>query len=381
MNQKEVAEIRRRFSPDKNAVSHIYGCFVNSSGEMIADLQESVGTMTQQDTEQYLGLLKKALSGTLGRNLIDIVFSTEQVMDSEEHRLLMTLRKSGLRDAEARSAFYRKAIEGLDMGEGNYLILLAHDTYDVPRRGADGEEAPDTSDEVFSYIVCCVCPVRDGKPGLGYFSAENEFHSYMASQTVCTPELGFLFPAFDGRTANIYNALFYTRRTDELHAGFIDAVFHTEPPLSAEEQREGFETALCDALEEACSAEVVQAVHEQLCTKIQLHKESRDPEPLTVTAAEVGNVLADCGVEEQRVQRFCEKCDEQFGQGAALSPANLIDSKHFELKTGDAVIHVSPESSYLVQTRIIDGRKYILIPADEGVEINGLAVSIPQENP
>ena len=381
MNSKEVGELRRRLAPDKNAITHIYGCFVNGSGEIVADIQESMGTITQQDAEEYLGLLKKTLSGSLGRNLIDIVFSTEQVMDSEEHRLLSALRGSALRDAEARTAFYQKIIGNVDMDGANYLILLAHDTYDVPRRGGDGETQADASDEVFSYILCCVCPVRDGKQGLGYFSQENEFHSYLSSQTVAPPELGFLFPAFDDRTANIYNALFYTRRPDNLHSGFIDAVFHTEPPLSATEQREGFETALADALEDACSADVVQAVHEQLCTRIQLHKESRDPEPLTVTAGEVGQVLADCGVEEPRVQAFCEKCDEQFGQGAALSPENLIDSKHFQLKTGDAVINVSPESSYLVQTRVIDGRKYILIPADEGVEINGLAVGITTPQP
>lgn len=376
MNQKEVSELRRRLAPDKNAVTHIYGCFVSGSGEVIADIQESVGMLTQQDVEQYMGLLKKTLSGSLGRNLVDIVFSTEQVMDSDEHRLLRALRDSGLRDAGVRTALYQKIISGADL-EGNYLILLVHDVYDVPRRGAD--DGDQLSDEAFSYILCCVCPVKDGKQGLGYFAQENEFRCFLPGQTAAPPEMGFLFPAFDGRAANIYNALFYTRRPEDLHAGMIDAVFRTDPPLSAAEQREGFEAALSDALGEACSADVVQAVHEQLCTKIQMHKESRDPEPLTVTAGEVGRVLADCGVEEPRVQAFCEKCGEQFGQDAALNPENLIDSKRFQVKSGDAVVSVSPENSYLVQTRVIDGRRYILIPADEGVEINGLAVGIASQ--
>ena len=381
MNKKEISELRRRFSPDKNAIGHIYGCYVNTKKEIIAYLDESLATMPPEEAEKYLGFLKKALSGTQGKNLIDIVFSTQQVVGSPEHRLLMSLRETELKDPAVRQAFYDKVIESLDMDDSNYLVLLAHDAYDVPFKAKDGLTFDQVSDTMFHYVVCCVCPVKEGKAALGFYAAQNEFHSYGTNQVVGQPELGFLFPAFDDRAANIYNALFYTRRPEDLHAGMIDAVFRTDPPLSAAEQREGFEAALSDALGEACSADVVQAVHEQLCTRIQLHKESRDPEPLTVTAGEVGQVLADCGVEEPRVQAFCEKCDEQFGQGAALSPENLIDSKHFQLKTGDAVINVSPESSYLVQTRVIDGRKYILIPADEGVEINGLAVGITMPQP
>ena len=374
MNQKELGELRRRFRPEKCAVSRIYGCYVNTAREVVSYLDESLGRMPQEEAEKYLSLLKKSLSGTLGRNLIDIVFSTEQVMDSEEHRLLSSLRESGLRDGEIRQAFYQKVIDALDMEESNYLILLAHDAYDVPSRGGDGQ--PDDSETVFQYILCCVCPVKDGKPELGYFPGENEFHSCTAGQIVSAPELGFLFPAFDNRAANIYNALFYSRNADELHHEFIDAVFHTEPPMSAAEQKEAFESALSGGLEDACSMAVVQAVHEQLRERIEEHRESKDPEPLALTAGEVGGILRSSGVPEERVASFQEQCGERFGESAALNPANLIDSKRYEIKTTEATVSVDPAYSYLVETRVIDGRKYILIPVGEGVEVNGLPVGI-----
>ncbi len=374
MNQKELGELRRRFRPEKCAVSRIYGCYVNTAREVVSYLDESLGRMPQDEAEKYLSLLKKSLSGTLGRNLIDIVFSTEQVMDSEEHRLLSALRESGLRDGEIRQAFYQKVIETLDMGESNYLILLAHDAYDVPSRG--GDDQPGDSETVFQYILCCVCPVKDGKPELGYFPGENEFHSCTAGQIVSAPELGFLFPAFDNRTANIYNALFYSRSADELHHEFIDAVFRTEPPMSAAEQKEAFESALSGGLEDACSMAVVQAVHEQLRERIEEHRESKDPEPLALTAGEVGGILRSSGVPEDRVASFQEQCGERFGESAALNPANLIDSKRYEIKTSEATVSVDPAYSYLVETRVIDGRKYILIPVGEGVEVNGLPVGV-----
>lgn len=378
MNQRELSELRRRWRPEKSAVSRIYGCFVNSAKKIVSDLDESLGAMPQEEAEEYLGLLKKALSGTLGKNLIDIVFSTQQVADSEEHRLLSALRASALKNREARNAFYQKVIDSLDMGDDSYLLLLACDAYDVSRRSRDGETQTDASDEVFTYIVCCVCPVKAGRAELGYFPGDNEFH-YTAGQTVCPPELGFLFPTFDDRAANIYNALFYSRKPDELHQEFIDAVFHTEPPMSAAEQRESFQEVLSQALEEACSVEVARTVHERLAERIARHKESRDPEPLAVTAKDIGEILRDCGVPQERVDTFKEHCDDRFGADAALSPVNLIDNKKFELRTAQAMVSVDPACSYLVETRVIDGRKYILIPVEEDVEVNGLPVRFAAE--
>lgn len=376
MNQKELNEIRRRMAAGKNNIGKIYGCFVNGSKEIVSYLEESLGRMPELEAEKYMGLFKKALSGKLSKNLIDIVFSTQQVQESEEHKLLMALRESNLNDGSAREQFYQKVIHALDMEDCGYLLLLASDAYDVPHRGKDDELQPDASETVFRYIVCAICPVKDGKPELGYFAGENEFHGYATNQIVAPPELGFLFPAFDDRTANIYNALFYSKNTAQLHQELIDAVFHTEAPMSAEEQKASFCDALTDALEEDCSYAVVQAVHEQLRERIEQHRESKNPEPLDITAREVAEILLDGGVSEAHIETFQKKCDEAFGDGAVLNPANIIDSGKFELSTPQAKISVAPEASYLVETRVIDGKRYLLIPADEGVEVNGLGVKL-----
>ncbi|MBD5155693.1 MAG: DUF4317 domain-containing protein [Oscillibacter sp.] len=377
MNQKEVGELRRRLRPEKCAVKCIYGCYVNSNREIISYLDENLGRMNEQEAEKYLGLLKKTLSGTLGKNLIDVVFSTEQVMDSDEYRLLSALRESELKSGEIREEFYRKVIDSLDFGDTNYVILLAYDTYDVPQRGRDGEEQE--SESVFRYILCGVCPVKDGKMELGYFAGENEFHSCAPEQIVAAPELGFLFPAFDDRAANIYNVLFYTKSAGDLHQDFLDAVFHTEPPMSAGEQREAFESALTGALEGSCRLEVVQAIHEQLREKIETHRETKDPEPLAVTTKEVEEILLGQGVSPEQTEAFRRECAERFGENAALNPENLIDSKRFEVKAGEATVTVDPACSYLVETRVIDGVKYLLIPAGNDVEVNGLPVSVGGE--
>ena len=376
MNKKEISELSRRFKPEKANIGRVYGCYVNSSKEVISYIDESLAMMPQEEAQQYLTILKKTLSGSLGRNLTDIVFSTEQVAGSEEHRLLMALRED---KAEARQSFFQKVIDSLDMGDNNYLILCANDVYDVPYRGhgdvdkSAQEYASGESDQVYRYFVCAVCPVKDGKLELGYFVGENEFHNCLAKQIVGAPELGFLFPAFDNRTTNIYNALFYSRKPDEMHYEFIEGIFHTDLAMTPAEQREAFESILSDSVD--CSMDTIRSVHEQLSAKVAEHAESKDEEPLTVSCGDISSILADCGVNEEQLSAFQKSFTERFGK-VLLNPENIVDTRHFEVKAGDVTITVSPEQSFLIETREVNGRKYIMIPADGGAELNGFAVKV-----
>ena len=325
----------------------------------------------------YLSLVKKALSGALGRNLINIEFSTAQVADSDEHRLLQTICQTDARDRNSRETLYRRIIDAMDMGETNYLILLAADTYDVPYKGRDDETFSEGSDTVYKYFVCSICPVKAPTLELKYNSEDSGFHSASTGHIALAPELGFLFPAFDDRAANIYNALFYSKDAAEIHQEVIDAVFRIEPPMSAAEQKNVFSTALGDTLQKDCSYDVVQSVHEQLRERIAEHKESKDPEPLALTVREVGDVLTNSGVSAEKVEAFQQECRRQYGEDTALNPKNIIESGKFQITTPEVKIAVAPEYSHMIEARIIDGRRYILIPADESVEINGIGVNIP----
>ena len=379
MNQKEVGELRRRLRPGKNNFSHVYGCYVSPLKEIIAEVDQPLSLLNEDDVESCLALLRKALSGGLGRNLVDVAFSTRQVAETEELKRLLALRDAKLKDAAARREFYETVIQNLELGEDSYLILLAQESYDVPFRTRNDEVLDDSSDTVYSYLLCAVCPMREGKPGLGYVPNENALHVKTAGRLASPPEVGFLWPAFDDRAPNLYNALYYVRKPELLHGEFISGVFGTEPPLSAPEQREAFETALTDALGAECSMELVQAVHEQLRERIELHKESKDPEPLTVTARDVGGMLRECGIEEERVSAFQDYCGQRLGQEAAVDPANLIDSRRFQIKAGEITITVKPELSGQVESRVLEGRTYLLIPAGDGVEVNGLPVELEAE--
>lgn len=378
MNEKEIGEIRRHMRRDRSNMTAIYGCFVNDNKEIITEYRASTGIMSENEADKYFAILRKALSGSIGKNLIDLTFKTSQVAGSPEHELLMKLRETKLQDEDLRLEFYKKIIDTIIM-EGNYLILLGCDSYDVPFKSKDDTLQNDSADETFTYLICAICPVKQTKANLHYVPEEKTFHDGAMSQPVSAPEIGFLFPAFDNRSTNIYNALYYTRNIKENQEALIEAVFNTPVPKPAAEQKKSFEALLTTALGDECNLDVVQTVHEQLCERIELHKESKVPDPLLIDKEVLKDVLTSCGVSEAGVSKFSVQYDEAFGFEAELHPKNIIDSKRFEIHTPDIAIKIDPTRTDLVETRVIGGVKYIMINADEDVEVNGVSIHFQGE--
>ncbi len=375
MNIREVGEIRRHIRQDRSNMTAIYGCYVNANKQIISEFRKSTGMMSENEGEKYFGLLKRSLSGIIGKNLIDICFKTSQVVDSQEHKLLMSLRETGLEDESVRHAFYEKAIAAVDLKD-NFLILLGCDSYDVPFKSQGEFGDSERSDETYRFLLCAICPVKQTKPNLHYVPEEMQFQDGGIVNAVSAPELGFLFPAFDNRSTNIYNALYYTRSPKLSHESFADSIFHTRIPKPAFQQKQSFEAILGNALDKECDLEVVQAVHDELVQRIQLHKESRVPDPLLVDKEVVKEVLATNGISDSRIAKFSVDFDETFGLDAELHPKNIIDHKRIEIKTPDVSIKVAPDRSDLIETRVIGGVKYILINAEGDVEVNGVSIHI-----
>lgn len=378
MNEKEIGEIRRHMRRDRSNMTAIYGCFVNDNKEIITEYRASTGIMSENEADKYFAILRKALSGSIGKNLIDLTFKTSQVAGSPEHELLMKLRETKLQDEDLRLELYKKIIDTIIM-EGNYLILLGCDSYDVPFKSKDDTLQNDSADETFTYLICAICPVKQTKANLHYVPEEKTFHDGAMNQPVSAPEIGFLFPAFDNRSTNIYNALYYTRNIKDNQEALIEAVFNTPVPKPAAEQKKSFEALLTTALGDECNLDVVQTVHEQLCERIELHKESKVPDPLLIDKEVLKDVLTSCGVSETGVSKFSVQYDEAFGFEAELHPKNIIDSKRFEIHTPDIAIKIDPSRTDLVETRVIGGVKYIMINADEDVEVNGVSIHFQGE--
>ena len=374
LNEKEVAEIRRRFNPQKTNIIGVHGCYVNENREIVAEFNQPLAALTQDETESMLALLKKLLSGGLDRNLIDIEFSNEQVLGGEEHKRLLKLRDSALCDEPELKALFSDIIETVRV-EGAYLILAAADNYDVFTYREDGKKDEDST-ELFKYFLCGVFPVKMTKPQLSFAAFDNTFKNIVANSVITAPLLGFMFPAFDDRAANIYNALFYTKDSAANNSEIIDRLFKAEPPMPAAEQRETFNSLLNGVTNDENNLEIIKNIQDEIGGMITEHKESREREPLAVSRDDICDILRSADMSDEKIETFKAGFDESFGEKARLNPQNLVETKRLEFTGADISIKINPERSELVETRVIDGVKYILIRADEEMEVNGVPINI-----
>lgn len=374
MNDKELREVRKRFRPDQNNISHIRGCFVNEKKEIVTEFNESLALCPQEETESLLAIMKKTLSGSLGTNLIDLKFRTEQVRESDEHALLMALKRSELSDDDAVHELFFRIKENVTLG-GNYVILLAFDKYDYFEYGKDGEKNED-SFGVYNFFVCSICPIKHMKSAVSFHAYDNTFHTLSSDSLIGAPELGFIFPAFEDRQENIYGSLYYTHDITKNHTDFVKRIFDLELPMPAAVQKETFDECLSETMSGGCNFELLCSVQEQISEIIEEHKEEKSVEPLRVSKNEIKNTLKYCGIEEEKLEEFDKLYDEQFGEKTEVAPQNIVDVKKLEVKMPDVTIKVNPKRRDLVSTQIINGAKYILIKADENVSVNGIDIKI-----
>lgn len=373
MNEKEISALRRRYRAEKNNIRRVYGCLVNGQREILSQFEQSLGLASEEEADQILSVLKKTLSGGLGRNLLELEFSTAQVMEGQEHLLLSRLRESELRDTDALQRLYGTIADTYDCG-GSYVILLAHDRYDLFSYASDGERGE--SAETFSYILCGICPVKDGKPSLSFCQPAGCFRSVGADTVISAPAVGFLFPALEDGGANIYKTLFYTKDLSAGHEELVTALFQGVLPMPAAQQQQSFGALLERAMEEDCSLRIVRSVQNQVRQLLEEHKEDGTEEPLRLGKEDAGDMLRCCGVPEKRILAFEEQYEETFGKDAQLPPANLMGGKRLQVKTPEASVQIRSDRGDLVETRIIDGVRYILIRAEGDVTVNGVSVRI-----
>ncbi len=371
MIKQEINEIKRLFTPNNCSITRICGCYVDGEKNKKTEFREAFLSLPEEEIFKYFELLRKTLSGSLGKNLLNLGFPTDSEAEGGTQEFLYRLRESRLKDDALLEEFYDRVISSYEF-VGNYLILLIHDAYDVPGKTTDGLTMEDASDTVFEYLLCSICPVVLSKPGLSYDAEINEFHNRMRDWVVNMPETGFLFPAFNDRASDIHSTLYYSKNPEEPHTEFAEGILGCPLSLSAGVQKETFQTIIEQTLGEDCEYAVVKSIHENLTEMIEEHKEI--PEPLTLGKTEVKHLLEKSGVEEEKLTDFEKLYDASAGEDTSLFVDNVASTRSFEVKTPDVVVKVNPERADLVNTMMVDGRKCLVIEINDQVEVNGISV-------
>ena len=371
MNKKEVLEIRKQFTPANCAITRIAGCYVDHEKNKKMESKSAFLSLPEEEAFKYFDIFKKTLSGTMGKNMLNMEFPIDQEMPGGTQEFLMKLKASKLEDDMLLEEFYDKVIATYEYAE-NYYIILIHAMYDVPGRSSDNLEMFDASDEVYEYLVCSICPVSLSKAGLSYNAESNCIQDRIRDWVVDMPDKGFLFPAFNDRSTDIHGVLYYTKKSEDLQPELIEQLLGARMPMSANTQKETFQMLIEDTLGEDGDYETIRNIHDPLNDMIEEHKE--EPEPLQLDKSDAPMRKTPLKIVLEKMECFDQNYEETAGEKTSLLATNITETKKFQIETPDIVIKVNPERADLIETRVIDGRQCLVIAVDDHIEVNGVNV-------
>ncbi len=371
MNKKEIAEIKKLYTYDRCQAQRFAGCYVDGNKNKILSFKEAFLSQPEEEIFKYLTIFRNSLGGTIGKNLLNMEFPLETEMEGGSQEFLLKLRDSHLQDDALLDLFYDKVIDNYVYGE-NYLILLIDTVYDVPKRGEDGMEQEDASDYAYEHILCSICPVNLSKEGLRINTVTNSIENRIRDWLVEPPQHAFLFPAFTDRNTDIHKLLYFTHKAEEIQPDFIGGMLGCVSPLTAKNQAESFVEVISEALGEECSFETVKSIHETMTAFVEEHKE--EPDPVSFDKADVKRVLETAGVSDERIEHFEETFEESVGTKQDLMASNIVNTRTFNVSTPNVSIKVAADRTDLIETREIDGKKYLMIEVTDAVEVNGITV-------
>lgn len=428
MNKKEVLELKRRFKKEAATFTRVCGCYVDGNHNKVCKFGNTFLNLEEDEFYKYLEIANKALSGTIGNNLLELKFPIEEEEVGGRQHILMALRASKLEDENLLDTFYDLVINTYDHA-GNYLIVLFHDAYDVMSRTSDNNNL-DESEEVYEYLICAICPVDLSKPGLGFLEEEHRIGPRVRDWVVGAVDTAFLFPAFNDRSTDIHSTLFYTKNTKEPHSEFMANGLGCGIERTATEQKMAFHSIVRNVLgaEDEHTDDVLLDLQQNLSDMIDEYAETHDDDEdvFLLDKEVVTKLLADSEISEEKAAKIEKSVDEAFGEKPPAAE-NVIDSKALvqnelrvekmaledqvgtltvqlnekdealaertsqliekqeeidnyiaETKTYDVVLRVKPEKASQIKSQVINGQKCLVIPMgeDEHATINGVNTTV-----
>ena len=428
MNKKEVLELKRRFKKEAATFTRVCGCYVDGNHNKVCKFGNTFLNLEEDEFYKYLEIANKALSGTIGNNLLELKFPIEEEEVGGRQHILMALRASKLEDENLLDTFYDLVIDTYDHA-GNYLIVLFHDAYDVMSRTSDNNNL-DESEDVYEYLICAICPVDLSKPGLGFLEEEHRIGPRVRDWVVGAVDTAFLFPAFNDRSTDIHSTLFYTKNTKEPHSEFMANGLGCGIERTATEQKMAFHSIVRNVLgaEDEHTDDVLLDLQQNLSDMIDEYAETHDDDEdvFLLDKEVVTKLLADSEISEEKAAKIEKSVDEAFGEKPPAAE-NVIDSKALvqnelrvekmaledqvgtltvqlnekdealaertsqliekqeeidnyiaETKTYDVVLRVKPEKASQIKSQVINGQKCLVIPMgeDEHATINGVNTTV-----
>ena len=367
MNKASVSELKKLFKPTDCRVKTLRGIYVNEDKQVIFPLKENFLSLPEEDIHKYCDIFKKSLSGSFGKNLFNMYFPADEEKDGGAQKILYDLYDSALQDESQVQTFFNELIETYDY-PSKYLAMLIYGTYDVPYKATDGT-VMEGGDTVYNFIECIICPVDLAKEGL--CAKKETFESKAEDWIVKPPMTSFLFPAFNDRAADVHGCLYYSKKPEERNDELVANLLKCELPNSEQTEKSAFSALIEESLGRDCAIESVREITDYISESLQ---DCEDVENVTISKRDIALAMESAGAAEDSVKKMKSLYDENIGK-SEFSVSNVIDTKKLTLQDDNVKVTVKSEVADMVETKVIDGHEYILIPVSSGLSVNGIAIT------
>lgn len=369
MIQSEINEIKKTLKFTDCSIQKLTGCFVDIEKNMHIITNNQFLCLPEEEQHKYFELIRKGLSGRIGRNLLNMSFSSEQ--SAEKKKFMQSVVASELKDDELMEQYFTQIRDHYSYVD-NYFIMVIYGVYDVPGITSDGIAMDDASDEIYNFTLTLLCPMKPSKAGLTYNSKFNILENANRTVLLEHPLNAILYPAFTDRHMDVHNILFYTKKPDDIDEKLIDGLFGVKAPATVKEQSDTFVEAVS-----AIPALTFDSA-KNICTSVnERQAEAKEDEyKATMTKSEVVNMIEASGIDEEELKHFEKVIEKEIEEKGQIVAGNIIPQNNkLTVNTGVTQISMPIDCTNGIEVRKIDGRNCLVIEINDELTVNGMKIN------
>lgn len=378
MNKKEINEIKKNLDKDSGffTINHVVTACVDAEKKIKCMTNQMNNLIAEDESELIVAYLKKILSGSIGKNLLEYHFPNDAYLEDGAQLFLNEVLRSKLTDSDLVQKYIDRIIEKMEY-LSTYTIFTAHCTYAVKNKNKNlDDDIGGDSDSNYNFLITAICPVNLRIDGLIYDEQANSIAKKdTADRIVDPPTDGFLFPLFSDRQADINGVLYYTKNAKKPNSSIVEELLGCEYSMSGISEKVTFHAIMNNVCGEELDLKVINTVN----SKIQdiIDRNAHETDIPTVNSKDISNILWESGISQQKLEHLPKVYETALGE-KELTCANLVDKKTV-LTVPGVTVNISKDGMDRVRTQTVGGKKCLVIELDEDkMSVNGLETTLEQ---
>lgn len=396
MNKKDLADIRKEFKINSYMlkIKQIYSVYLKKDNAQII-IKEKLDFNVESDEvkELYLNNFKKVLTGSIDSRIFELPFKSKNTVENLEkndnlidsQQILYNTLKSDGDISELVDQFVDKIGKNFNYDNDIVINFVRAEYYKADKKENNDSDLPEDPEEyvqAIDFILCSINKVDVPKKVLKFDYSEMKFKSNSILDLTInlnSPLDGFMFPSFCSEYVDVNKLLYYSSKSSQVNANFVENILECDTKPSASEEKESFNAIIETALGTA-KPNVIQNMYESIYEKLDL-EDDEDVDELTFDMKDVSQVLGENGVENTEVVKnaFEEVCGGNFN----FKVKNVIpdfEKKSIKIENDAISIAIPPDMlSNIKQIRNKEGKKCLLIELSDDILINGIKLQTEKE--